>query len=149
MKIYTYKKLTEFYEKYLLYKNSDPFFGYYIQRYLALSKALGVDFDKEIKEEYEKEDLRRWFVDSVVATNKSVNPFDGLMEAPKYLCKLFKEHNKDFVQAEAALHKAHYKYQCHLFELIYGIIETNISSAELLKYGFDDSQEEPELCDFW
>lgn len=149
MKTYTYKDLIESYKYFLLYKDSDPFFDYYVQRYKALSKSFGVDFDVEIKSDSKKDDLLRWFVDSVKATTKRINPFDGLMEAPAYIGKLYKEHTKDFIEAEGILHKAHFKFQCHLFELIYSNTESTVSSAELLKNGFDDSQNEPDITDFW
>lgn len=149
MKTYTYKDLIESYKYYLLYKDSDPFFDYYIQRYKSLSKSFGIDFDIEIKSDSKKDDLLRWFVDSVKATTKRINPFDGLMEAPEYIGKLYKEHTRDFMEAEGVLHKAHFKFQCHLFELIYGNTEKTITSAELLENGFNDSQKEPDITDFW
>lgn len=111
--------MIESYKYCLLYKVSDPFFNYY-ERYKALSKSFGGDFNVEFKRDSSKDDLLRWFVDSVKATTKRINPFDGLMEAPAYIRKLYKEHTKDFIEAEGVLHKAHFKFQCHLFELVFG-----------------------------
>ena len=145
MKTYTYKDLIESYQHYLLYKDSDPFFDYYVQRYKALSKSFGIDFNIRIHNDSMKDDLLRWFVDSVKATTKRVNPFDGLLEAPSYIGKLHKEHSTDFIEAEGVLHKAHFKFQCHLFELIYGNIDCIITSSELLEHGFDDYQNEPDF----
>ena len=149
MKTYTYKDLIESYKYYVLYKDSGDFFDYYIQKYLALSKAFAINFNRTFKNERKKEDLRQWFVKSVIATNKSANPFSGLIEAPDYISHIYHEFDKDFIKAEEVLHKAHFRFQCYLFELVYGAIDKSISSEELLKNGFDDTQNEPDLTDLW
>ena len=149
MKIYTYKDLIESYKDYIIYKSKNSFYDYYVQRYLGLSKSFGINFELEINNDRKKEDLRQWFVKSVLSTTKSINPFDGLMEAPEYIVDLYKEHSNDFIEAEGVLYKTHFNFQCHLFELIYEKIENTITSKELLENGFDDSKEEPDLADLW
>ena len=147
--LYTYKDLIESYKYYVEHKGKGAFFKYYKQRYKALSKSFGIDFDVVIMEHPHKEDMRWWFLKSVKATTERINPFAGLMEAPEYLIELYHKHGDDFIKAESLLNKAHFKFQCHLFELIYGPIKTKISSKQLKKNGFDDSQKEPDIADFW
>lgn len=147
MKTYTFKDLIDSYRKNVQYENIN-YFQYYVEQYKAMSNAFGIFFDQEF-EDYQKEDYRRWFLQSVRDYLKRLCPFSGLLEAPKHIITLYKKHSKDFSEIERNFHDTHNKFQIELFELMFGKIETEITSEDLINQGFDDTQLVPDPYDYY
>jgi hypothetical protein len=78
-----------------------------------------------------------------------VSPFDGMMEAPDNIIKLYHNHSENFSHLDHLFQETHYKLQCDLNVMMNFDVKKVITSKYLLKYGFDDSQEVPEKYDFF
>ncbi len=145
-KTYSITDLVEAYRQFIRYQNNENF-QYHVENYRAMSKAFGIFFENKIPDRV-LEDYRNWFERSIMDSLKSLSPFNGLLEAPKHIIKLFKSQGGHFKQIEDDFMIAHRNFQIHLVELMFGKVEKSVTSDDLLENGFDDRREAPDPFDY-
>jgi len=147
MKVYSYKDLIHYYKESKTYSEEE----YYINYYKALSIAFGIDLTKELerKLDYLQRIYWKMFQESIRKSEISISPFSGILEASQEFVEYFDSDIITFGKKKKKIHKAHLDMQIKIIETIFGKLEKKVTSKDLLLHGFDDSQEPPDLWEYY
>lgn len=116
---------------------------YYGNVYSAFSQAFNVDLNHlpSERDEYEEDRHLGIFHDFFerVAENRvsCSSPFDGILEAPSYICGLYQTYGEKFMLIQQQSESLHDKLLLELMEKIWGITEADkVSQATLDQCGY-------------
>jgi len=150
-KVYTYKDLIKIYILQKQYAQAaKPLQEYYARLYKHLKNFFGTDLDAlEQREGYGAEltGLDSLFRCTLECYCNTSSPFDCLIEVPKPISVLYETHGILLNDRMASYKEACFALLCDIYCTMFGKNERKISSQELNKLGFNDS-EEPDPLDY-
>jgi hypothetical protein len=148
---YGYK---EFIEAFILkerYKDAAPELrDYHAGLYDHLRDFFGADLDRLVSTKdwtRERHGLDLLFRRTLEGYLGISSPFGGFLEAPREICDLYESYGGRIDVAVDSYQEACLDLMCEIYRLIFGATDKHITSVELRKLGFDDS-EEPDELDF-
>ncbi|MGE5478898.1 MAG: hypothetical protein ACM3U1_00565 [Chloroflexota bacterium] len=149
MKTYDYKDLLKAFQNYWNYRKND-YFEYHVRFYEALKKAFGVDIEKPFEyrvndESWINEILRsRYLIESFEDSRLTVGPLGSGTEAPERITRIYHKYGGRYHELQKRKEELNFELQCEIFKQLYGKTRKFARSSDLLKYGFDDTEEPPD-----
>ncbi len=148
---YDYRDLVRIYIKKKRFENAAPGLrDYYAELYNILRRFFGADLDQLADPEDRRTDSPGYghlFERCLESCLGVYSPFGGYLEAPREICDLYEGHGKKMNNLVDQYKDACFDLMCEIYVLVYGKTDKKITSGELCKRGFDDS-EEPDELDF-
>jgi len=149
---YNYKDLIKAYISAKRYQDASPELrDYYADLYSCLSSFFGID----LIEIEQKANLKSQYCGLDSLFHKALDqylgissPFSGFLEAPRRICDLYKKYGKRLTEIENAYKAACFDLMREIYKIVFGATDKQITSDELKRLGFDDS-EEPDELDFF
>jgi len=151
-KTYDYRDLIRTFIQKKRYEKAAPELrDYYDELYSVLSSFFGTDLDQMEQTEELKPDspgYGRLFERCLESYLDASSPFGGYLEAPREICDLYQAHGKKLKDLVEKYQDACFNLMCEIYVLVYGVTDKKITSDDLRKLGFDDS-EEPDKLDYF
>jgi hypothetical protein len=148
-KTYNYKDLIKAYISAKRYQNASPELrDYYAGLYSCLSSFFGIDLHEieqnaNLKSQYcGLDSLFHKALDRYLGIS---SPFSDFLEAPRNICDLHDTYGIKLSELEDKYKGVCFGLMCEIHRIIFGATDKQITSDELKKLGFDDSQEPDEL----
>jgi hypothetical protein len=117
---------------------------YYRRRNEALQAAFGIHFTHEELPSTAPRALPMLFTSTIDSYLALRTPFSGYLEAGLGVAEMAEEFGQPFQMLYEQGIAEHWKLLNTLFERWYGTVTKTVTSEDLLRYGFDDSQPVPQ-----
>jgi hypothetical protein len=151
-KTYDHRDLVRTYVLAKSYEKAAPELrDYYGGLYSGLSSFFGADLDQigSISDaESDSFGMDHLFNRCLEQYLRVSSPFGEFIEAPRRICDLYEKYGKRLTEIENNYKAACFDLMCEICRIVFGATDKQITSDELKRLGFDDS-EEPDELDFF